>query len=107
MADVSDQALEEIRRVAAEELDLPRAPAPGDDLVLDLHLDSVGLLTLVVALENRFRIRLEEQDAAQVRTVADLIALVSGRAAAVDKIDNAPMGEFDNPGPGRSPGSAT
>jgi len=105
MADVRAGALEEICRVASEELDLPRAPALGDDLVLDLHLDSVGLLTLVVALENRFRVRLEEEDAARVRTVADLVALVAERAARVDKIDNAALGEFDNPGPAGNPGS--
>ena len=87
-------ALDEIRRVASEELALPRAPATGDDLVLDLHLDSVGLLTLVVALENRFRVRLEEEDAAKVRTVEDLIGLVAERAA-VGKIDNAAVEEFD------------
>ena len=82
MRSVADQALDEIRRVVADELALPRRPAPQDDLLLDLHLDSVGLLTLVVALEDRFRIKLGEEDAAAVRTVADLAALVAERAGA-------------------------
>ena len=81
MADFATEALGEIRRVAAQELALPREPQPLDDLILDLHLDSVGLLTLVVALEDRFRLRLDEEDAARVRTVADLVALVAERAA--------------------------
>ena len=81
MADFATEALGEIRRVAAQELALPREPQPLDDLILDLHLDSVGLLTLVVALEDRFRLRLDEEDAARVRTVGDLVALVSERAA--------------------------
>ena len=93
---VRAEALEEIRRVASEELALPRAPAAGDDLILDLHLDSVGLLTLVVALENRFRVRLEEEDAAKVRTVEDLIALVAERVGSVDKVDNANADGVDN-----------
>jgi acyl carrier protein len=46
---------------------------------LDLQLDSVGLLTLVVGLEDRFRVALAEEDAAGVRTVQDLIALVAKR----------------------------
>ncbi len=79
MDDVTGEALSEIRRVARDELALSREPAPPDDLITDLHLDSVGLLTLVVALEDRFRVRLDEEDAARVRTVADLVALVAER----------------------------
>jgi acyl carrier protein len=81
MLELRALALDEIRRVASDELLLPRAPQPDDDLVLDLHLDSVGLLTLVVALEDRFRVKLAEEDAASVRTVDDLAALVAQRAA--------------------------
>jgi acyl carrier protein len=74
-----DEVADEIRRVLRDELGLARDPQPADDLLLDLQLDSVGLLTLVVALEDRFRIILSEEDAAGVRTVADLNALVSKR----------------------------
>lgn len=74
-----DEALTEIRRVLREELGLSREVRVEDDLVADLQLDSVALLTLVVGLEDRFRIALEEQDAAAVRTVRDLAALVESR----------------------------
>jgi acyl carrier protein len=74
-----DEVEAEIRRVLREELGLARDPRPEDDLVTDLQLDSVGLLTLVVALEDRFRIALAEEDAASVRTVRDLAALVAER----------------------------
>jgi acyl carrier protein len=70
----------EIARVLREELGLSREVKPGDDLVTDLQLDSVGLLTLVVGLEDRFRIALQEEDASRVRTVAELAALVARRA---------------------------
>ena len=76
-----DEALAEIRRVLRDELGIPREPRPEDDLVTDLQLDSVGLLTLVVGLEDRFRIKLAEEDAAAVRTVRDLAALVMERRA--------------------------
>ena len=74
-----DEALAEIRRVLREELGLSREVRAEDDLVSDLQLDSVALLTLVVGLEDRFRVALEEQDAAAVRTVRDLAALVESR----------------------------
>ena len=45
----------------------------------DLQLDSVGLLTLVVDLEDHFRVALKEEDAAVIRTVAELAALVLRR----------------------------
>lgn len=73
--------LAEIARVVRDELGVARAVSPGDDLVTDLQLDSVGLLTLAVALEDRFRVALSEEDAASVRTVADLAALVAKRRA--------------------------
>ncbi len=74
-----DEVLAEIRRVIRDELGSPREVRGEDDLVHDLQLDSVGLLTLVVGLEDRFRIALSEEDAAGVRTVSDLCALVEKR----------------------------
>jgi acyl carrier protein len=74
-----DEVLREIGRVLREELALSREPLPEDDLVRDLQLDSVGLLTLVVGLEDRFRVALKEEDAGAVRTVGDLVALVLRR----------------------------
>jgi acyl carrier protein len=77
----TDEVLAEIRRVLREELALEREVRPADDLVADLQLDSLGLITLVIGLEDRFRIVLAEEDAARVRTVADLAALVQERRA--------------------------
>ncbi|TMB33270.1 MAG: acyl carrier protein [Deltaproteobacteria bacterium] len=79
MPDPSEVAAE-IARVLRDELGLSREVKPGDDLVSDLQLDSVGLLTLVVGLEDRFRVALAEEDASRVRTVAELAALVAQRA---------------------------
>jgi acyl carrier protein len=74
-----DEVVSEIARVLREDLGLSRPPRPEDDLVNDLQLDSVGLLTLVVGLEDRFRVALHEEDAAAVRTVGDLASLVHRR----------------------------
>jgi acyl carrier protein len=74
-----DEVLQEITRIVRDELGVPREPKPADDLLADLQLDSVGILTLVVGLEDRFRVALEEEDASKVRTVQELAALVLSR----------------------------
>ncbi|HYZ90580.1 MAG TPA: acyl carrier protein [Myxococcales bacterium] len=71
-----------IGRVLRDEVGISRAVRPEDDLLTDLQLDSVGLLTLVVGLEDHFRVALAEQDAAAVRTVGDLASLVAARVEA-------------------------
>jgi acyl carrier protein len=74
-----DEVLGEIKRLLHDELGLSREAGPDDDLVTDLQLDSVGLLTLVVGLEDRFRVALREEDAAAVRTIRELAVLVLRR----------------------------
>ena len=78
----AEMVLAEIRRIAAEELGVAAAVEPHSDLLTDLQLDSVGILTVVVGLENRFRVVLEENDAARVRTAGELADLVVLRAGA-------------------------
>jgi acyl carrier protein len=77
MSEVQTEALAEIRRVFASELGIEREIREEHDLMRDLQLDSVGLVTLVVALEDRFRVRLPEEAASEVRTVRELAELVA------------------------------
>ncbi len=79
MTGLDGEVLTEVRRIFAAEIGSRREIGPNDDLTRDLSLDSLSLLTLVVGLENRFRIVLREEDAPAVRTVADLVALVVRR----------------------------
>lgn len=72
--------LEEIARIAGAELELAGRAHPGARLVEDLALDSLGLTVLAVGLENRFRVKLDEQDAEGIVTVEDLARLVVRRA---------------------------
>jgi len=51
-------------------------------LVEDLELDSVGLLTLAVEVEDTFRICLDAGDEAAIRTVGDLEAVIARKLAA-------------------------
>ncbi len=49
---------------------------PAARLIEDLALDSLRLLALAVEVENRFRVKIDPDDEAQIRTVADLAAVV-------------------------------
>jgi acyl carrier protein len=68
----------EILRIAREELGIEERPVPGEALAA--KLDSLALLGLVVAVEDRFRVVLEDGDAAGTRTLEDLARLVAARA---------------------------
>ncbi|HSK10093.1 MAG TPA: isoprenylcysteine carboxylmethyltransferase family protein [Vicinamibacterales bacterium] len=50
--------------------------APDRPLADVLALDSLRQLTLIVEVENRFRIRLDEEDERGIETVADLVATI-------------------------------
>jgi acyl carrier protein len=76
------EVLDTIRSIARTELELEQPVEPGDDLLADLGLDSLGLTILAVGLENRFRVRLSQEDAVGLRTVSDLTKLVVRRAEA-------------------------
>jgi acyl carrier protein len=73
------EVLEEIRRLAAEELAIDRPLEPGDRLVEDLGLDSMTLVAMTVAVEDRFRVVLEPDGGAPVESVGDLVRLVAAR----------------------------
>ncbi|MBS1108913.1 MAG: hypothetical protein H6Q88_905 [Anaeromyxobacteraceae bacterium] len=69
----------EIRRIVRE--DLHARTEFGDDEELASRLDSLALLSLVVAVEDRFRIVLTEEDASAARSLSDLARIVAARAA--------------------------
>lgn len=79
MASETD-VLDAISAIARTELEVERPVQPGDDLLADLGLDSLGLTVLAVGLENRFRVKLSQEDAVGVRTVEDLAKLVVRRS---------------------------
>jgi len=62
-----------ILEVAREHLRWSGPLRPEMRLVEDLGLDSLKLLTLIVEIENRFRIRLDEETEAQIETVGNLV----------------------------------
>lgn len=76
------EVLAGIAAVAREQLGLDRPLGPEARLVEDLDLDSLRLLTLAAEVENRFRVRLEPEDEAQIATVGDLVRVVAAKLTA-------------------------
>jgi acyl carrier protein len=76
MRELRDEILAEIRRTLAEELELPAAVETHHELAADLQLDSVGVVVLAVALEDRFRVKLTGTDASSIVSVEDLVGAV-------------------------------
>jgi acyl carrier protein len=72
------EILEGVTRVFAEHLAI-RDVAESTHLFRDLELDSLQQLTLVVEIENRFRIRFDGGDESGIVTVSDIVNLVSRR----------------------------
>lgn len=75
-----DAILRGIEEVVRVHLGRDRSLRPSDRLVEAVELDSLRRLTLVIELENHFRVCLEEGDEANVETVADLVALIRRRS---------------------------
>lgn len=74
-----DEVVRFIAEVAGAQLDLNGEVTATARMMEDLALDSLGLTVIAVELENRYRIRLEEQDAEGIQTVEDLARLVIRR----------------------------
>lgn len=74
-----EAAVAEIRAIVARELDCPAQVGDDAHLLRDLALDSYGLMVIAVGLEDRFRVKLAEEDAGQIETVRDLARLVAQR----------------------------
>ncbi len=71
-----EEVLKVVRRIAVDELEMTTPIEMSTQLVRDLQIDSMGMMTLAVGLEDAFRVRLNENDAATLQTVGDVVALV-------------------------------
>ena len=73
-----DQILEGIQTVFAEYLEIESGIEPDTQLLYNLQLDSLQLLTLVVELENHFQVCFEEGDEKGIETIRELVDLIAG-----------------------------
>lgn len=79
-----EQIFDGIQDVMRRHLRLDIPLRPETDVLRDLCLDSVQRLTLIVELENHFRICFEPGDAEGVSTLGDVTALIRDRLEAGD-----------------------
>jgi len=69
----------ELLRLAREQLELD-GPPPSAEEPLAGRLDSLQLLTLAVAVEDRFHVALTDDEAAEASTLLEVARLVLARA---------------------------
>lgn len=81
MSEIRTEVLATLRRVAVTELDHRGPVSPETALREGMRLDSLGMTVVAVALEDRFRVCLREEDCADLATVGDLCDLVARRVA--------------------------
>jgi acyl carrier protein len=79
------QIFEDVKKVLREHLQIVSPVGLETDLFRDLELDSLKQLTLVVELENRFRICFDEGDEEGLRTIGDIVTLIRHRTAYASK----------------------
>ena len=77
------RVLEDVRRVLEEHLFIDADVQEETDLFRDLKLDSVQQLTFIVELENAFEICFDEGDESKIRTIGDVVDIVSHRLSAL------------------------
>ncbi|MEM8930079.1 MAG: phosphopantetheine-binding protein [Acidobacteriota bacterium] len=82
------EILATVADIARQELDHEGPVEPSHRLVEDLELDSIRLLTLATAVEDHFRILLDEADETSIETVDDLLDVIEA------KLTSEPTGEI-------------
>ena len=73
------QILEGVREVFRDHLQMQSPVGNETHLFRDLQLDSLKQLTLVVELENHFRVRLDAGDEEGLETIGDVVRLIDRR----------------------------
>jgi acyl carrier protein len=77
--DLRAEILFEIRRTLAADLEIAEPVELHHELARDVGVDSMGAIILAVGLEDRFLVKLSDEDATGVVSVRDLVDLVERR----------------------------
>ena len=73
--------LDDVKEVVVEQLDCDPAEVKEDSrFVEDLGADSLDVVELVMALEEKFDIEIPDEDAEKILTVADAIKYIENNA---------------------------
>ena len=73
--------LDDVKEVVIEQLDCDQAEVKEDSkFIEDLGADSLDVVELVMALEEKFDIEIPDEDAEKILTVADAIKYIENNA---------------------------
>jgi len=76
----TDQLYQEFSALLQSEFSIPESKISMDALLVDeLGLDSLDLVSASLAIEDRWGIRMEDDDLAEVKTVRDALAWMEAR----------------------------
>ena len=68
---------EKVKKIVAEKLGVPEAKVTEEaSFVNDLGADSLDVVELVMALEEKFDINVPDEDAEKISTVGDIVAYI-------------------------------
>ncbi len=71
----------EVKEIITEQLDVDQADIKNESTFIDdLGADSLGLVELVLAFEERFEIDIPDEDTEKIRTVQDAIDYIEKNA---------------------------
>jgi len=83
MAGSNQEILDALREVLVDRLKVePEAVTPTANLFDDLGLDSIDLMSAVMAIEERFEIEVSDAELENVTTVGEAVDLLGGKVAA-------------------------
>ena len=69
---------EKVVSLLAEQLGLDKANiTPESDIIKDLGADSLDVVQMLMAMEDEFGITVSEDDAASLKTLADIVAVIN------------------------------
>ena len=72
--------LEKIQEIVADKFQtLPESILPDTDLKMDLGADELDDIELIMETEDEFNIEINDEEAAEIRTVGDLVKLVESK----------------------------
>ena len=75
---------EGIREVVSEQLGVkPEEVKPESSFIDDLGADSLDTVELVMALEEKFGIEIQDEDAEKMRTVSDVVKYLESKAGSL------------------------
>ena len=82
MAYTNEEILEGLAEIVAEETGLPTdAVQLGKSFTDDLDIDSLSMMTIVTHAEDKFDVRIPDEEVKNLSTVGDAVAFIAGAQA--------------------------